>query len=348
MKTWSLFGALVSSLLFTAFGYAVTIDTVPIGNPGNPGDTRYDPTGVGSVGYGFRMARTEVTNAQYVEFLNAVAGADSYGVFFATGVQETLQGIVRSGSPGSYNYSVKPAALGGTYTYGDKPVAFVSSGDAMRFVNWLHNGQPAGAQNASTTEDGEYTLNGATSSAALAAITRNAGARWWFPSIQEWYKAAYHKNDGVTGNYWDYPTATNIDPNNNLPTSDTGNSVNYWNGTFTTGNFDYPLTDAGAYMLSASPYGTFDMGGNLAEWTEDAYLDSDLGFVRRVSGGSWGSSSIFPTFQLRAQYSGGGLVDPSAHRAIVGFRVASSVPEPATLYLGGMAVVGIWRRRRRN
>ncbi|MHC5110450.1 MAG: hypothetical protein ACYTHJ_11290, partial [Planctomycetota bacterium] len=29
---------------------------------------------------------------------------------------------------------------------GNKPVNFVSFFDAMRFVNWLHNGQPSGAQ----------------------------------------------------------------------------------------------------------------------------------------------------------------------------------------------------------
>src|SRR6476660_2688607 len=50
----------------------LTISTVPIGNPGNPADTRYTPTGIGSVAYNFRLATTEVTNAQYVEFLNNV------------------------------------------------------------------------------------------------------------------------------------------------------------------------------------------------------------------------------------------------------------------------------------
>jgi hypothetical protein len=111
-------------------------------------------------------------------------------------------GIVRSGSPGNYSYTVKSPALGGSYAYDDKPVVLVSSGDAMRFANGLHNDQPNGAQDAGTTEDGAYTLNGATSVGAMAAVTRNAGARWWLPSEDEWYKAAYHQNDGVTGNYW--------------------------------------------------------------------------------------------------------------------------------------------------
>ena len=49
---------------------AVTIETVLIGNPGNPPDTRYDPTGIGSVGYDYRIGKYEITNAQYAEFLN--------------------------------------------------------------------------------------------------------------------------------------------------------------------------------------------------------------------------------------------------------------------------------------
>ena len=32
------------------------------------------------------------------------------------------------------------------------------------------------------------------------------------PTEDEWYKAAYHKNDGVTGNYYLYPTSSNAAP----------------------------------------------------------------------------------------------------------------------------------------
>jgi formylglycine-generating enzyme len=46
------------------------------------------------------------------------------------------------------------------------------------------------------------------------AITRNADAKFWIPTENEWYKAAYHKNDGVTGNYWDYPTRSDSVPSN--------------------------------------------------------------------------------------------------------------------------------------
>ena len=41
------------------------------------------------------------------------------------------------------------------------------------------------------------------------AVTRKPGATWVIPTEDEWYKVAYHKNDGVTGNYGDYPTGSN-------------------------------------------------------------------------------------------------------------------------------------------
>src|SRR5207245_6756989 len=99
-----------------------------------------------------------------------------------------------------YSYRVKPNVTNvppnnTTYTYGDKPVVFVSFFDAIRFANWVNNGATA----TSPTETGAYTLaNGNT-------VARNAGAVWFLPTENQWYKAAYHKNDGITGNYWDYP-----------------------------------------------------------------------------------------------------------------------------------------------
>jgi formylglycine-generating enzyme required for sulfatase activity len=312
---------------------AVTIDMVPIGNPGNPADTRYidsdHPSGIGTVGYSFFIGRTEVTNAQYTEFLNAVAATDTHVLYTGQMASESRGGIVRSGSPGSYTYAIKAAALNGSYTYANKPVSFIHSGTAMRFANWLHNDQPTGAQDMSTTEDGAYTLNGANTSAALAAVTRNPGARWWLPNEDEWYKAAYHKNDGVTGNYWDYAIGTNIVPNNNLPSSDTGNSANY---NRTTGSGLYPMTDVGAYALSDSPYGTFDQSGNVFEWTE-SLVDGFDGLFRVYRGGAYDSTSS----SLRASFWNSFY--PTSSGGGIGFRVAS-IPEPrsVTLCIAGVFV----------
>ncbi len=318
---------------------AVTIPTVPVGNPGNAGELSGAGAGgngpdaiVGGVGYHYRIGTTEVTNAQYVDFLNAVAATDTYGLYNGSMGSDTRGGITQTGLSGSYSYAVKADA--GAYTYAAKPVNYVSWYDTLRFANWLDNGQTSGLQNASTTEDGAYTFSGATSVGA-----RNAGAIWFLTSEDEWYKAAYY--DGST--YYDYPTGTDTTPDNNLPTSDSGNSANFWDGGFTTGSFSYPLTDAGAYTLSASAYGTFDQGGNLWEWNEA--LTSGSG--RGLRGGSFVnlSSSLLASFR---NYGGPSLEDTS-----FGFRVANIpggfVPEPSTLLLGALGAIGLllWRRARR-
>lgn len=300
---------------------AITIPTVEIGSPANPADARtFDtehPSGLGAVGRAFNMGKTEVTNAEYVAFLNAVAAYDSHGLFDTAMASDSLGGIVRSGSPGSYTYAVKPPALSGAYAYDDKPVVWVSLGDAMRFANWLHNGQPTGPQDFRTTEDGAYWINDATNSSGLAAVSRNAAARWWVPSESEWYKAAYY--DPVTQLYYDFPTGTNNGPNNKPPASDTGNSTNFYDTAYTTGNASYPLTNAGAYALTHSPFGTFDQGGNVREWTDSTVFDS---LHRSMRGGGWNESSFFQfRYAWRANYA-------DVEFNYLGFRVASSVALP--------------------
>ena len=122
----------------------VTIDTVYVGDIGNPNDPT---TGYGAVNYGYNIGKYEVTYSQYTAFLNAVAGTDTYGLY-GTAMSRDLHnpGIVRSGSPGSYTYAVI-----GT---GNRPVSYVTWFAAARFVNWMQNGQPTGAQGPGTTETG--------------------------------------------------------------------------------------------------------------------------------------------------------------------------------------------------
>jgi formylglycine-generating enzyme required for sulfatase activity len=340
MRTISYLSMCLATLLSTPL-QAITIDTVPVGNPSNPHDTRYidgtHPSGVGSVAYHYAIGATEVTNAQYVAFLNAVAASDPYSLYSTSMSSDTKAGIVRSGVSGSYEYAVKLPAIGqgpggSDYVYDDKPVVHVSSGDAMRFANWLHNGQGGPA----TTEDGAYTLAGAVSFLALAAVNRNPGAVWFLPSENEWHKAAYHYNDGATGNYWEHPTGTNSMPNNNLPSSDTGNSINFVDSNYTTGNGNYPMTDAGAYTQSGSPYDTFDQGGNVSEWTETRSFD----FYRIARGGSFANGY---NFGLRASYWFS--VAPHDEHDDIGFRVAS-IPEPSTVSLavfGAMVLLSRFR-----
>jgi hypothetical protein len=159
----------------------VSIETVTVGNPGNTGENsgESEPGGggpdriCGAVDYVYNIGTFEVTAGQYAQFLRAVAGTeDTYGLY-NTGMWCYWFGcrIERTGSSPNYSYSVAP-------DWADRPVNYVSWGDAARFANWLHNGQPTGAQDLTTTEDGSYYLNGATSNAELLAVVREPDACW--------------------------------------------------------------------------------------------------------------------------------------------------------------------------
>jgi hypothetical protein len=164
--------AILAGLLSAAPAHAVTIDWVSVGDPGNPADTASNclAASCGSVGYEYSISKYEVTNAQYVEFLNAKAASDPLGLYDSYGVKTGM---------------------------GDRPVVFVSFYDAARFANWLDNGQGSG-----DTETGAYTLLGGTPTPSNGtSVTRSSGANVFLPSENEWYKAAYY--DPATASFFD-------------------------------------------------------------------------------------------------------------------------------------------------
>src|SRR5665647_1441137 len=68
--------------------YAVNMETVPVGNPGNAGELSgagaggYGPDRIcGAVAHAYNIGKYEVTAGQYTEFLNAVAKTDTYGLY---------------------------------------------------------------------------------------------------------------------------------------------------------------------------------------------------------------------------------------------------------------------------
>ena len=290
----------------------VVIDTVTVGNPGNANDTEGE--GYGAVGYEFHIGKYEVTAGQYTEFLNAVAATDTYGLYnwqmwepLSPEWEDYGCQIERHGTPSSYSYSIAA-------DWADRPVNYVSWGDAARFANWLHNGQPTDAQDLSTTEDGSYFLNGATSDAALLAVVRESDATWVIPSEDEWYKAAYHKNDGATSNYYDYPTSSDSPPSNDITDPDAGNNATFYDSGYTIGS-PYYRTEVGAHENSESPYDTFDQGGNVWEWNEPRLYPP----LRVLRGGCF-SYSDYPVNPLHAESRYGHY--PSIEGYGVGFRVA--------------------------
>ena len=98
----------------------ITIDTVPVGNPNNVADTRYESPGYGAVGYTYSIGKYEVTATQYTDFLNKVAATDTYGLYNThmwTGIAGCI--IERNGTEGSYSYSVAA-------NWANRPVNYVS------------------------------------------------------------------------------------------------------------------------------------------------------------------------------------------------------------------------------
>ena len=217
-------------------------------------------------------------------------------------------GINRSGSSGSYSYSV-------TTGLENRPVALVSWFDAARFANWLVNGQGAG-----DTETGSYTLNGAIS----GIILKNAGASIYIPTEDEWYKAAYY--NGATSSYSLYPNGQNT-----ITTADA--------------NFAQVIgssTDVGSYSGDPSMYGTFDQGGNVIEWN-DTVINGSL---RGMRGGSWANHPNDDYLASTPTHTTPG--SPSVEGFAVGFRVASvaAIPETSTALFGALGLIGLLCRKR--
>lgn len=391
MKPIAILAAGLSLSLAPIAQAAVEFDWAYVGDAGNVADT----TGYGAVAYDYKIATTEVNLFQYTEFLNAVAQTDIYGLYSANmGSNLNIAGISRSGVSGSYTYSVVGS--------GNRPVTYVSAYDAMRFVNWMHNGQGSGS-----TETGAYTIStggitsvsqtgnvatvttsGATSLSVGDQVTLSgvsngvfngtfvvtgvsgntftyttgnsgtlsgtggtltgasashlAGAGYWLPTEDEWYKAAYYDpTKGGTGGYWLYPTRSDTAPGNTIGGGT--NQANFIDGDYSvtqsssySGSQNY-LTDGGAFSNSASYYGTYDQAGNVWEWNE-ALTDTS----RVMRGGAWDGYEFYLRSSILSYYP------PAEESNFVGFRVAS-VPEPSAallIMLGGAALLA--RRTREN
>jgi sulfatase modifying factor 1 len=315
-------------------GAAVVFDWVTVGNPGNVPDTQIMDkgpvpdftTGYGAVDYTYRIAREQVTNLQYVEFLNAVdpAGGNARKLYDARMTTNSLGaayagGIAFNATAGDGSkYSVKPGQS-------EYPAVWINWVSAARFVNWLANGQGGGG-----TEAGVYDMSLVTS-AFSTPPPRSSGATIFLPSEDEWYKAAYYDptKDGI-GGYWQFGTRSDAVPAS-LPPPGTANSANLGSGAGSGGAANFMattgaafdsgvnyLTEVGAYSAARSHYGLSDLDGLVYDWTEATRTSfgNELPIYR---GGSWRYPETFTGASYRNTYSGAG----AASYAWYGFRVAA-------------------------
>jgi hypothetical protein len=298
---------LVQGVYADSFGsgdYQFEISFVEVGNAGNAADT----TGYGGVASTFAIGQFEVSR-------DMITKANAEG-----GLAISLLDM------SSYGGNV-----------GTHPATGVSWNEAARFVNWLNvsTGHDAAYKFALQPGDSGYSANvdillWETGDAGYDPSNpyRNANAHYFLPSENEWYKAAYHQNDGVTANYWDYPTGSDTAPTAVSGGTTTGTAV--YDQDYYAGPAD--ITNAGG--LSA--YGTMGQGGNVWEWMESAWdgVNNSSSEFRGLRSGGW----LNTEFDLRSSVGDGG--PPALEGLSVGFRVAS-VPEPSSVLLL-LLCVGAW------
>ncbi len=282
------------------------IDFVTVGNPGNADDA--------GAGGGQSWAWSSFGSVPYT---------------YRLGVYEIPTALIEKATTGGM---MNVVAL--TTSISMSPARQMSWYEAAAFVNWLNTSTGHNpAYNLSFNGEWSMSLWGSGDAWQLGGenLYRRKDAYYFLPSEDEWYKAAYHKNDGITANYWDYATG------GNMPPIGTGGGTAPGTAIYGGGRSGPQVVNLAGGL---SPYGTMGQNGNVREWTESAYdgINNETTEYRSIRGGDFGT----PTGDLIS--SGRTLDYPSGYSDRVGFRVAS-VPEPTTFAMLAMLGVG-WLLRK--
>jgi len=278
-------------------------DFATVGAVNNPGTTFSLPGGdrsVGSVGYEYRISKTEVVTSQWLEFVRAYApykaGQPGEYTFTGTGVVYNSRLRQYFGATGEDN---DPVGVGWEY--------------AARYCNWLHNGK---ANTREAFESGVYDTSTFTvvNGRNMHNTTHAADAKFWLPSLDEWVKATYYDPNRFgenQGGYWQWCNSKDREAIAGVET----NADPSWYATHTSAG------PVGQFADQVSPWGLWDTSGGRSEWTGVA---SDYETRRPIF--AMGTTVSGLTFMDRLGFYGVG--DPTS--SVMGIRIASLVPAPGT------------------
>ncbi len=318
---------------------------VTVNSPGNPALTGAFPNVLGpaytaQVNHAYRIARFEVTTAQYVQFLNAVYATNSPA--------RVAIPIPAAGAWGARAVPRQPGMPAGPQQFevlpgGENiPVGGVNWRAAAIYCNWLHNDM---ALSPAAFMSGAYDVStfGYVGNQFTDQRERSPGARFFLPTWNEWAKAAHwdpNRFGDSQGGYWNAPNGTDVRPLPGLPPSMGGDGQANW-GVFA-GSSGVPV---GAYVDQQSPWGLLDLAGGRREWTETWHQTSPASAIYRVRDGSYAGQGVFDNIDHDRStiYS---LEFPESSTSATGFRIAAVIPSPTPIVLIALGAGLVGRRRR--
>ena len=258
--------AMVASMAAPSYAAVVSFGTgtnqfqmefVTIGDTTNAADTTGSPDPAGAVGYEYGIGKFEVSRDMITKYNSNFGTANSLAI--------TMFDMTSFGGNGA-----------------NRPATGISWNEAARFVNWLNTSTGNQAAYKFTTSDVKGNIALWQSGDAGYDVNnkyRNSLAKYFLPSYNEWYKAAYYNPTNST--YYNFTNGSDTAPTAVASGTTAGTAV--YDGGSVTGPAN--VDQAGGL----SPYGVMGLGGNVFEWEEssDDLANSSGSYSRGVRGGMW-------------------------------------------------------------
>jgi len=278
----------------------------------------------GAVVSDYRISRTEVRVADFVDFFNVLSTHPSQ-LPAVTAVRVDVRsgptmGLVedRSYSGPGVRWQVAPGQ-------GNLPIDGVSWYTAAMFCNYLHNDR---LPTMDAVLSGAYDLR-LFSDGQAEPRSHSPNARFWIPSADQWFRAAYY--DFNNSMWRETPTPTGDPVIYGLP------------GIGEAGAGIYSYLPVGQYPLQ-SPSGMLDAAGSVTEWTEFAWPLQDPSWP--VSGRMAVGSGYYDAPELAGYLDRLGNYQFFGPNSLAGIRLAAAIPTPSSFVVFLLLSFCSFNRRR--